>query len=157
MSNVDSQFQQAVKACPALKLQNGLEALGGNRKKISTKDPKNTHAITGSVNIEECTKPSCHNANHWDYAVGYRRHDGYEKTYFIDVHSAQTSEIKTVVKKAEFLKAWATQNAPDLWVMPREICWVAKGDGVNIRWTDAYRRLLAKAGIDLPKKHLVLT
>ncbi len=155
MDNRDSQFRQAVKACPDLTLRDGLQAVSpANRGKIR---PKDTRSVTGSVDIDEDLKKKLPTDNRWDYAVGYKGSDTVEKVFFIEVHSAETSEIRCVINKARSLKAWAERNAPDLWNMtlPREIHWVASGR-CDLRLNDSYRRQLALAGVGSPKQSLEL-
>jgi hypothetical protein len=81
-----------------------------------------------------------------------------ERAFFIEVHPAETSEIRRMVRKAHSLKTWAERHAPDLWNMtiPREIHWVASGR-CNLRLNDSYRRQLALAGVGSPKQYLELT
>ncbi len=154
MRKLGSEFRKAVGACPALTLQNGLQALGGDRNIIK---PKDTRSLTGSVNIDECLKQSHPNDNRWDYAIGYRGHNGTEKAYFIEVHPAQTSEIKCVIEKARNLRKWAEVNASALWNMtiPREIHWVASG-GYNISPNDRRLLKLKEERISSPQRELVL-
>jgi hypothetical protein len=156
MADRDSQFRKAVKACSDLTLQDGLQAVSpANREKIR---PKNTRSVTGSVDIDKDLENKFPTGNRWDYAVGYRGSDNIERTFFIEVHPAETSEIRCVVDKARSLKAWAERNAQDLWNMtvPREIHWIASGR-CNVRLNDSYRRLLAMEGVGSPKQYLELT
>jgi hypothetical protein len=156
MCDQDSQFQTAVKACSDLTLRDGLQAVSpANRERIRPRDPR---SVTGSVDIDEDLREQFPTENRWDYAVGYRGSDNIEKAFFIEVHSAETSEISCVIRKAQNLKAWAVHNAPDLWNMtvPREIHWVASGR-CDLRLNDSYRRRLALVGLGSPKQYLELT
>lgn len=155
MREPDSQFRKAVKACPDLTLHEGLQAVKpADRERIR---PENTRSVTGSVDIDDDLRGSFPEDNRWDYAVGYRGSDDKEKAWFIEVHSAETSEISHVIRKAQALRAWAERCAPDLWNMtvPREIHWVASGR-CALRLNDSYRRQLALAGVGSPKQYLVL-
>jgi len=150
-----SRFQRAVAACPDLTLRNGLQAVStADKRKIR---PKDTRSVTGSVNIDEDLEGLLPTDNRWDYAVGYRASDACEKTFFVEVHPAETSEVACVVRKARSLKEWAERSAPDLWNMtiPREIHWVASGR-CDLRLNDSYRRQLALAGVGSPKRFLEL-
>ena len=155
MTDRNSRFRKAVTACADLTLWDGLQAVStADREKIHT---ENTRSVTGSVNIDKDLENQFPTDNRWDYAVGYRGSDAVEKAFFIEVHSAETSEIRCVVRKAQSLKAWAERNAPDLWNMtlPREIHWVASGR-CDLRLNDSYRRQLALAGVGSPKQYLEL-
>lgn len=155
MRERDSRFRKAVAACSDLTLREGLQAVSSaNSERIR---PKDTRSLTGSIDIDEDLRERFPTENRWDYAVGYRVSDTVEKVFFIEVHSAETSEIACVVRKAEHLKKWAERNAPDLWNMtvPREIHWVASGR-CDLRLNDSYRRRLAKVGVSSPKQCLEL-
>ena len=86
-------FQAAIDKTPLLKdyLKNGLRALGSNSSKVQ---PTDTSKCEGSVDIDSAVKSTYPNDSRWDYAVGYNG-----KTYFIEVHSAKTDEVKSVLKK----------------------------------------------------------
>jgi len=154
MSEPSSRFQKAIDACPQLKLRDGLQALSSaDRQRIH---PQNPRSVTGSVDIDRDLRASFPEDNRWDYAVGYRGADDREKAYFIEVHPAETSEVKRILQKARALSDWARQHAPELWAMPRQLHWVASGR-CHIRLNDAYRRQLALAGLGSPKEMLDLT
>ena len=150
-----SKFQKAVEACSDLTFREGLQAIAAaNRGRICPTDPR---SVTGSIDIDKDLQRLFPKDNRWDYAVGYRRNDAEESVYFIEVHPAETGEVRRVIAKVRHLKAWAGRNTHDLWNMtvPREIHWVASGR-VNLRMNDSYKRLLAMEGLDSPKKCLVL-
>ncbi len=156
MPDHDSQFRKAVVACSYVTLQEGLQALSpASREKIR---PKNTRSVKGSVDLDKDLRDRLPAENRWDYVVGYEGNDNVERAFFIEVHPAETSEIRRMVRKAQSLKTWAERHAPDLWNMtiPREIHWVASGR-CNLRLNDAYRRQLALAGVGSPKQYLELT
>jgi hypothetical protein len=156
MPDHKSQFRKAVVACSDVTLQEGLQALSPtSREKIR---PKNTRSVKGSVDLDKDLRDRLPAENQWDYAVGYEGNDNVERAFFIEIHPAETSEIRRMVRKAQSLKTWAERHAPDLWNMtiPREIHWVASGR-CNLRLNDAYRRQLALAGVGSPKQYLELT
>jgi hypothetical protein len=156
MPDHKSQFRKAVVACSDVTLQEGLQALSpASREKIR---PKNTRSVKGSVDLDKDLRDRLPAENRWDYAVGYEGNDNVERAFFIEIHPAETSEIRRMVRKAQSLKTWAERHAPDLWNMtiPREIHWVASGR-CNLRLNDAYRRQLALAGVGSPKQYLELT
>lgn len=99
-------FRQAVETTPDIKsgYQAGLVAMGTNRNKVDPTDPS---LLQGSVDIDSCTATEYPNENRWDYALAYNG-----EAYFVEVHSAHTSEIKTVLKKLQWLKDWLHKHAP---------------------------------------------
>ena len=101
-------FKQAVEATPdvANGYQNGLDALGQYSNKINA---ANTRLFNGSVDIDTCTTRKYPNANRWDYALAYS-----QKVYFVEVHSASTSQVSTVLRKLQWLKDWLNSDAPEI-------------------------------------------
>lgn len=88
-------FTSAVQATPLLEeaLRPGLRALGSNSSKIR---PNNSENCEGSVDIDTAVRWRYPNSSRWDYAFGY---DG--TTYFVEVHSAKTDEVSSVLKKLQ--------------------------------------------------------
>jgi hypothetical protein len=101
-------FQQAVAATPDVETEfkTGLAALGHYSSKISVSD---TTQLQGSIDIDTCTTAKYPNANRWDYAFAYKK-----EAFFVEVHSAKTSEVSTVIKKLQWLKDWLNQQAPEI-------------------------------------------
>ena len=84
----------------------GLKAMGNYSTKVQVVDAKQ---LGGSVDIDGMTKDKYPQDARWDYVVGYQR-----QAYFIEVHSAETSEVKTVLAKLKWLKDWLKTQAPGL-------------------------------------------
>lgn len=101
-------FKQAVEATPdlATSFKTGLTALGAYSSKVSV---SHTNQLQGSVDIDTATTAKCPNDNRWDYAFAYKG-----EAFFIEVHSANTSEVSTVIKKLQWLKDWLHQQAPEI-------------------------------------------
>lgn len=101
-------FKYAITCTPDIKdgFRDGLQALGSNAKNVT---PANSRKIDGSVDIDSCTHDLYPNESRWDYAIGY---DG--KAYFLEVHPANTSNVKEMVKKADWLKKWLSEKAVEL-------------------------------------------
>ncbi|GHU96258.1 hypothetical protein FACS1894156_7110 [Bacteroidia bacterium] len=99
-------FREVVAATPdvATGFRNGLTALGKYKGKVVV---SNTRLLQGSVDIDECTAQKYPTDNRWDYVFAYNG-----KTFFIEVHSANTREVKTVINKLQWLKNWLNQSAP---------------------------------------------
>ncbi|MDO4859074.1 MAG: hypothetical protein Q4A17_14150 [Thermoguttaceae bacterium] len=81
----------------------GLQALSKpDKKRVTAQD---TEKLSGSVPLDEDLKKSFPEDNRWDYVVAYdpeRR----ESLYFIEIHPASSSDIKTVVAKKKWLDRW---------------------------------------------------
>jgi len=105
---MNKRFEDVVKATPdvASGFQTGLMALGRYKSKVFVAD---TRLIEGSIDIDSCTTQKYPNANRWDYAFAYNK-----EVFFIEVHSANTREVKIVLKKFQWLKNWLTQKAPEI-------------------------------------------
>lgn len=116
-------FKQAVENTPDIKngFRYGLQALGVNAQRITAQD---TRKLEGSVDIDACTQSLYPNEARWDYAVGYDN-----KVYFIEIHPADTSNVKEMIKKAEWLNKWLTQKAPALNSLAanKVLYWIASG------------------------------
>lgn len=87
-------FKQAVENTQDIKngFHNGLQALGANAKQVSATDTKK---LEGSVDIDACTKELYPQDARWDYAIGYEG-----KVYFLEIHPANTSNVKEMIKKS---------------------------------------------------------
>jgi hypothetical protein len=101
-------FRQAVEATSDIEngYLPGLTALGVYSKRIVVSD---TTKIQGSVDIDDCTIALYPNDSRWDYAFAYK-----DEVFFVEVHSAITSEVKTVLKKLQWLKDWLVTRAPEI-------------------------------------------
>lgn len=75
---------------------NSLKTLGQYRKKVNLSKP-----CQGSVDIDLRLSSKYPNSNRWDYVIGYG-----DCAYFLEVHSAETSEVNVVLKKLNWLKDW---------------------------------------------------
>lgn len=91
-------FKAAIASTPLLKnaYKDGLQALGSYSVKVK---PTDTKKCEGSVDIDAAVKSVYPEESRWDYAIGY---DG--KTYFVEIHSAETSQVTPVLNKYTWLK-----------------------------------------------------
>jgi hypothetical protein len=101
-------FREAVLETEDVKqcYQVGLRGFGKYSDKVELKENK---LCGGSLDIDVCTKNKYPRENRWDHALDY---DG--KTYFVEVHPANTGDVKTVIKKLEWLKTWLNEEAPEI-------------------------------------------
>lgn len=152
-------FRSAIATSSPLRLQQGLQAIkkGEGKGQISATNPTR---ILGSVAMDEDCRASHPHANRWDYVVGY---EGSKQpvAHFIEVHSAETSEVGTVEKKFQWLLDFlAAEGHERLRALPAEFHWVASGR-INIpQHMPQYRKLhvtLLKRGLKFAGKTLMLT
>lgn len=130
-------FQIAVANTSDIKIGfcNGLQALKGNSRFITVSKPR---LLEGSVDIDHCTKNLYPNDARWDYVVGY---DG--KTYFLEIHPANSSDIKEVIKKAQWLDNWLNSKATHLKSIAANNAyyWIASGKFNILKNSPQYRQL----------------
>jgi hypothetical protein len=151
-------FRDAIDAAEHLQFEPGLGAIaaaeGADRSRAS-----DARSLLGSAFIDrDCTKAEPH-AHRWDYVVGHRR-AGVAMAHFVEVHSAETSEVSAVERKLRWLLGFLGRSAQHaLATLGREIHWVASGR-VNIpKHTPQFRRLnttLRKLGLRGPMTRLDL-
>ncbi|SKB12415.1 conserved hypothetical protein [Planktothrix sp. PCC 11201] len=138
-------FKKAIENTPLLKnaFEKGLKALGSNSSKVK---PPDTSKCEGSIDIDTTVKSIYPNDSRWDYVVGY---DG--KTYFIEVHTAKTDEVKSVLNKLQWLKDFLIKDAPELNQEPKSFHWIAS-NGNHILSGSSQARQLAQKGITVHRE-----
>lgn len=101
-------FRQAIESTPdtASCFRQGLTALGPYRNRIEV---GNTRQLEGSLDIDACTTALYPQSNRWDYVFGYKG-----EAYFVEVHSANSGEVRTVLRKLQWLKDWLHEKAPEI-------------------------------------------
>lgn len=101
-------FKEAVTATPDVSTgyREGIEAFGEYKAKIKVPDSKK---INGSLDIDTMTAKLYPDSNRWDYAICY---DG--EVFYIEVHSAITTEVSRMIKKLQWLKSWLITQAPEI-------------------------------------------
>jgi hypothetical protein len=101
-------FKEAVEQTPqvAEAYKVGILAFGDYSSKVVVPDNR---LLGGSVDIDAATVKIYPNDNRWDYAFDYNG-----EAFFIEVHSASTSETLTVMSKLKWLKIWLREQAPKI-------------------------------------------
>lgn len=151
-------FQQAVDTAEHLQWHDGLQAVkkseGGGQ--IVARDHDR---LLGGACIDDDCKSAYPTANRWDYVIGYRRANK-PVAYFIEVHSAETSEVSVVEKKLAWLRLFlSADEQASLARLDREIHWVASGRIAIPKHTPQFRRLnstLRALGLKGPTRSLEL-
>lgn len=157
-------FAAAVRAAPkpvADALCAGKQALAkDHRAKVACDDEARW---TGSIELDEALKkaPGHASANRWDYGLGYKHPLGQESALWVEIHSAYTSEVSTVIKKLQWLKTYLQASCPDLWRLTQatpqaqRFVWVASGKFAILNNSPQLRALRA-AGLERPVPKLTL-
>jgi hypothetical protein len=134
-------FKTAVEQTPdiATCYQAGLTGLGNHSTKINLTD---TRLCQGSIDIDEGVRELYPQSNRWDYALSYEN-----KIYFVEVHTANTTEVKTMFKKLQWLKDWLNANAPEISKLKavKPYYWLAS-NGVHILKNSVQHRQLVANG-----------
>jgi hypothetical protein len=145
-------FEEAVQATHHLDgcLKNGLQALGAHSKKISLSSTKNCN---GSIDIDTALARVYPQDSRWDYAFSYKG-----EVFFVEVHTANSSEVDTVIKKLKWLKSWLISDAPKINELKATsqtpFHWI-QSSNFNLPKTSRFYRRAAQEGI-LPKPILSL-
>lgn len=103
-----NRFKEAVENTPDVRnaYEPGLQAFGPYRNKV---EMGNTRQCGGSVDIDGATVAIYPQANRWDYCFSYKG-----EVFFVEVHSANTGEVSTVIRKLQWLKDWLHIQAPQI-------------------------------------------
>lgn len=100
-------FEEIIRQTPdvATGYMSGLGALKrSDRPKINVSDNR---LLGGSVNIDGCTVGRYPEDNRWDYVFDYN-----DRFFFVEVHPANTSEVRVVLNKLAWLENWLRTQAP---------------------------------------------
>lgn len=101
-------FKEAIENTPdvANGYQEGINAFGKYADKIKVPD---LTKIDGSLDIDTTTTKLYPDENRWDYAICYDN-----EVFYIEIHSAITSEVSRMIKKLQWLKTWLATRAPHI-------------------------------------------
>ena len=143
-------FADVVRSTPEIAecLKNGLQALGGNSRKIKG---TSTHSLKGSVDIDTCLKRIYPNDPRWDYVFGYK-----DRVYYVEVHQGRVSEVENVIRKFNWLKQWRARSATNLEGMKDQSSyhWISTRGTDSIQKRSRHRRMLDQNGIYGPSSGL---
>ena len=140
-------FKEAVEKIPGLEKahQAGLQALRAqDRPHIDAED---TRRLSGSVDVDTALQKKYPKANRWDFAIGYNHVDRKaEVVYWVELHTASDSQVKVVIKKAQWLLQWLKEEANALASFEREIIWVSSG-ATSFTLSAPQTKQMAQAGL----------
>jgi len=142
-----SAFKEAVQATPDLEnsWRLGLQALRAEDKPHIV--PEDSRKLAGSVDIDAAFQEADPNGNRWDFAIGYQHENRTnEVIYWVELHTASDSQIKVVIKKAQWLLAWFKGAGKNLAAFERDILWVSSG-ATRLSPSAPQRKQMAQAGL----------
>lgn len=121
--------------------------------------------FTGSVNMDEAFRATEGQAHRWDYGVGVQPAAKNEMAVWVEPHPASSNgEVKVVLAKLDWLKTKLKLPAFRLLKALTDECvgqgvrpyrWMSSGH-VGIRPGSREANMLARAGMDLPSKQVVI-
>lgn len=147
-------FKEAIEATVDVKncYCQGKQAIpNAERSKVELSNPRN---CGGSLFIDNCliSQGLYPNDNRWDYAIDYNG-----EVYFIEVHTAKTDEVSTVLRKLKWLKKWLISSAPEIKALQAKktpYYWI-QSNGYHISPNSRQEKLLNQNGLK-PISKLVL-
>jgi len=131
-------------------LRPGLKALGAHRVRVEVARPRRA---AHSVALDKALEADLRNAHRWDYGIDLTATGGAHVAW-VEVHTATSSEVETVLRKLAWLKQWLAEEHDACAKVGRSFHWVATDAGVHI--DSARRRRLAAAGLRMPQSRLRL-
>ncbi len=121
-------FKRAVRKTPHL--QNAwMQGLGALRAQDRPHvDPEDPRLLKGSADVDSALQAHEPNAHRWDFAIGYR-HANRQKdcVYWVEIHTANDKEVKVVLDKLHWLRAWLAGAGTLLNQFERDFVWVSSG------------------------------
>lgn len=140
-------FKKAVETTKHLEKawREGWQALRAEDKPhISAED---TRRLRGSADIDTALQKIEPQANRWDFAIAYQHTNVSEEfIYWVELHTASTSEVKVVIKKANWLLTWLKNGDNPLRTFPNRIVWVSSGT-TSFTLTAPQKKAMALAGL----------
>jgi hypothetical protein len=121
-------FKEAVEKTKNLEKawEPGLQALRAeDRLHIDAED---TRKLRGSVDLDKAWQQIDPHGNRWDFGIAYQHSNRADEfVYWVELHTASDSQVKKVIKKAQWLLNWLKSNGGLLNQFEREIVWVSSG------------------------------
>jgi hypothetical protein len=140
-------FKESVAATPHLKNSfcEGLQALRAEDKPhVEVED---TRKLAGSVDVDTALQKAQPQANRWDFAIAYNHTNRSEEfVYWTELHTASDSQVKVVIKKAQWLVCWLKNEGHPLAGFERDILWVSSR-ATSFNLTGYQQKQMAAAGL----------
>jgi hypothetical protein len=124
----------------------GLQAL--RRQDKPHIEPQDTRRLRGSADVDSALQTIEPNANRWDFAIAYQHTNlTAEFIYWVELHTASTSEVEVVIKKANWLLGWLKTQDNPLRYFQKKIVWVSSGP-TTFSLTAPQKKAMALAGLN---------
>jgi hypothetical protein len=140
-------FKQAVEKSPHLHQAwcVGLQALRPEDKPhIQAEDPRK---LTGSVDVDTAYQKVVPQSNRWDFGIAYQHTNiNQEVIYWVELHTASDSEVKVVIKKAQWLLEWLANEGRLLAGFERDIVWISSGP-TTFTLSSTQKKRMAASGL----------
>ena len=140
-------FKEVVEAMPHLRKAYcaGLQALRAEDKPHV--EAENPRKLTGSVDIDKANLKADPNGNRWDFAIAYQHTNrDAEVIYWVELHSANDSQVKVVIKKTQWLLNWFKRKGQALAVFEKDIVWVSSG-ATTFTLSSPQQKQMAQVGL----------
>lgn len=155
-------FTKAAKAAPA----NVAAAVKPGKQALTRPHAKQVicnrvGALTASIDLDDAlhAEPAYAQESRWDYGLGYRTEENKEVAIWVEVHSASTSDVSTMLRKLSWLREFLHSECDELWKLTlaaeRPYHWIASGSVAILRNSPQARRLIA-SGLRFPQSTLTL-
>jgi len=140
-------FKEAIHQTPDVtdSWRQGLQALRAeDRPHVVAED---TRRLRGSADIDTAVLSKEPNANRWDFGIAYQHEDRNDEViYWTEMHTGSDSEVKVVIKKAQWLVNWLKKSAPKLNAFECDIVWVSSG-ATSMTLSSPQQKLMAQVGL----------
>lgn len=123
-------FKEVVEATPNLqgKWKAGLGALRAEDKPHIKPEDTSTTRLRGSIDIDTAWIPLDPQGNRWDFAIGYQHENRSDEfVYWVETHTGSDSQVKVMMKKLAWLKAWFKAEGKELAKFDRMFVWAPSG------------------------------
>jgi len=121
-------FREAIASTSGLEeaYKVGLQALRAEDKPHI--DAADTRCLTGSADIDSSYRSIEPHANRWDFAIAYKHTNrAADCIYWVELHTANDSEVKVVIRKAGWLRNWLKNAGKPLANFECDIVWLSSG------------------------------
>ena len=103
--------------------------------------------LRGSVDVDLALQHVEPQANRWDFGIAYQHSNRDEEfVYWVELHTAATSEVEVVIRKARWLLDWLKNGGKRLAVFEKEILWVSSG-ATHFTLGATQKKRMAEAGL----------
>src|SRR5260370_30357182 len=115
---------------------------------------EDTRLLTGSADVDAALRAQQPHAHRWDFAIAYR-HSNRQRdcVYWVEMHTAIDKEVKVVLDKLHWLRAWLAADGKLLSQFERDFVWISSG-ATSFTSTAPKVKLIAQYGLQYKPKLL---